>query len=157
MLATEKRRSAGAQRERRNAPDCAFGAFDSRAQGGSFPDGGGLSAARQHRQRGVPPESGKNDGHRQIGGRQASQAPFEPQLCFEQAHMQWQTASNDSKLCMHVDVLLLACRVNWKPAKASAVVKTGDIISCAGKGRVEVGEIATTKKGRYAVDLVRYL
>ena len=47
-------------------------------------------------------------------------------------------------------------RINWKPAKASSSVESGDILSCAGKGRVKVGEVTTTKKGRYAVELVRY-
>lgn len=51
----------------------------------------------------------------------------------------------------------LSCRVNWKPAKSSSTVKQGDVISCAGKGRVEVGEINETKKGRFAVNMVRYV
>ena len=49
------------------------------------------------------------------------------------------------------------CRVNWKPAKSSSSVQSGDVISCAGKGRVEVGEVVLTKKGRYSVELMRYL
>ena len=49
------------------------------------------------------------------------------------------------------------CRLNWKDAKASALVAAGDMISCAGKGRVEVAEIDVTKKDRYAVQLVRYV
>ena len=48
-------------------------------------------------------------------------------------------------------------RLNWKDAKASALVAAGDMISCAGKGRVEVAEIDVTKKDRYAVQLVRYV
>ena len=52
----------------------------------------------------------------------------------------------------------MACyRVNWKPAKAASSVSTGDVISCAGKGRVEVGEVSKTKKDRFAVELVRML
>lgn len=33
----------------------------------------------------------------------------------------------------------------------------GDIISLRGKGRVEVGEVNLTKKGRYNMELTRYL
>ncbi len=47
-------------------------------------------------------------------------------------------------------------RINWKPAKASSTVESGDVLSCSGKGRVKVVEVTTTKKGRYAVELVRY-
>lgn len=49
-------------------------------------------------------------------------------------------------------------RVNWKEVtKNGFTVKSGDIISVHQKGRVEVGEISTTRKGRYAVELLRYL
>ena len=48
--------------------------------------------------------------------------------------------------------------MNWRAgAKPSVDVKAGDVISCAGKGRVEVREAALTKKGKWAVQLVRYL
>ena len=49
------------------------------------------------------------------------------------------------------------CRLNWKDAKSSSLVKTGDIISCAGKGRCEVKAIEMTKKERYAVQILRYV
>lgn len=49
-------------------------------------------------------------------------------------------------------------RVNWKGGvKASESVAAGDMISCAGKGRVEVKAIGETKKGKFAVELVRYV
>ncbi|BAZ18114.1 RNA-binding S4 domain-containing protein [Calothrix sp. NIES-4071] len=49
-------------------------------------------------------------------------------------------------------------RVNWKDTtSASSQVKTGDLISIRGKGRLEVGEIAVTKKDRYRVQLTRYM
>lgn len=49
-------------------------------------------------------------------------------------------------------------RVNWKEiTEASRPVKTGDLIAIRGKGRVEVGEVAITKKDRYRVNLVRFL
>lgn len=49
-------------------------------------------------------------------------------------------------------------RVNWSEVtKNGALLKTGDIISIKGKGRVQLGEIKTTRKGKFAVDLVRYL
>ena len=48
-------------------------------------------------------------------------------------------------------------RVNWKEVtQASYKVKSGDLISVRGKGRLEVGEVSLTKKQRYRVDLVRY-
>lgn len=48
-------------------------------------------------------------------------------------------------------------RVNWKEiTQASYLVKSGDLISVSGKGRLEIGEVAVTKKQRYRVNLVRY-
>jgi photosystem II S4 domain protein len=47
-------------------------------------------------------------------------------------------------------------RVNWKETtSASYTVKPGDLIAIRGKGRVEVGEMAVTKKDRYRVNLTR--
>jgi photosystem II S4 domain protein len=49
-------------------------------------------------------------------------------------------------------------RVNWKEVtQASAQVKPGDLIAIRGKGRLEVGEVAVTKKERYRVQLTRYV
>lgn len=49
-------------------------------------------------------------------------------------------------------------RVNWKETtQASSQVKSGDLIAIRGKGRLEVGEIAVTKKDRYRVQLTRYV
>ncbi len=49
-------------------------------------------------------------------------------------------------------------RLNWRPAsKASVEVKAGDVISVAGKGRLEVREVGSTKKDKYVVDMVRYV
>jgi photosystem II S4 domain protein len=49
-------------------------------------------------------------------------------------------------------------RVNWKEVtQASSQLKTGDLIAIRGKGRLEVGEIAVTKKDRYRVQLTRYM
>ncbi|NJR17244.1 MAG: photosystem II S4 domain protein [Calothrix sp. CSU_2_0] len=49
-------------------------------------------------------------------------------------------------------------RVNWKDiSQASSQLKTGDLIAIRGKGRLEVGEIAVTKKDRYRVQLTRYI
>lgn len=48
-------------------------------------------------------------------------------------------------------------RVNWKEVtQASHNVKSGDLISVRGKGRLEIGDVSLTKKQRYRVDLVRY-
>lgn len=49
-------------------------------------------------------------------------------------------------------------RVNWKEVtQASSQVKSGDLIAIRSKGRLEVGEIAVTKKDRYRVQLTRYM
>ncbi|MFB2971470.1 photosystem II S4 domain protein [Aerosakkonema sp. BLCC-F183] len=49
-------------------------------------------------------------------------------------------------------------RVNWKEVNsASYQVKSGDLIAVSGKGRLQVGEVATTKKDRYRVQLTRYM
>ncbi|MBW4645005.1 MAG: photosystem II S4 domain protein [Goleter apudmare HA4340-LM2] len=49
-------------------------------------------------------------------------------------------------------------RVNWKEVtQASSQVKAGDLIAIRYKGRLEVGEIAVTKKDRYRVQLTRYM
>lgn len=49
-------------------------------------------------------------------------------------------------------------RLNWSPVvKNGATIKMGDIVSINGKGRLKIGEIRTTKKGKYAVELIRYL
>lgn len=49
-------------------------------------------------------------------------------------------------------------RVNWKEiTQASSALKSGDLIAIRGKGRLEVGEIAVTKKERYRVQLTRFM
>lgn len=49
-------------------------------------------------------------------------------------------------------------RVNWKETtQPSSQVKPGDLIAIRGKGRLEVGEVAVTKKDRYRVQLTRYI
>jgi photosystem II S4 domain protein len=49
-------------------------------------------------------------------------------------------------------------RVNWKEVtQASSQLKSGDLIAIRSKGRLEVGEIAVTKKDRYRVQLTRYM
>ena len=49
------------------------------------------------------------------------------------------------------------CRVNWQPGKAAQTLKVGDIISCSGRGRLVVDAVSETKKGKFAVELQRYL
>jgi photosystem II S4 domain protein len=49
-------------------------------------------------------------------------------------------------------------RVNWKEVtQASYNVKSGDLVAIRGKGRLEIGEIAVTKKDRYRVQLTRLM
>lgn len=49
-------------------------------------------------------------------------------------------------------------RVNWKEITQSSYnVQSGDLIAFRGKGRLEIGEIAITKKQRYRVQLTRYI
>ncbi|XVF04233.1 hypothetical protein REPUB_Repub05bG0064700 [Reevesia pubescens] len=49
-------------------------------------------------------------------------------------------------------------RVNWTTVtKNGTTLKTGDIVSVSGKGRLKIGEINNTRKGKFAVELIRYL
>ncbi|XP_012092736.1 putative RNA-binding protein YlmH isoform X2 [Jatropha curcas] len=49
-------------------------------------------------------------------------------------------------------------RVNWTTiTKNNTTLKTGDIVSVSGKGRLKIGEINSTKKGKFAVELIRFL
>lgn len=49
-------------------------------------------------------------------------------------------------------------RVNWKEiTQSSYQLKMGDLIAIRGKGRLQVGEIAVTKKDRYRIHLTRYM
>ena len=49
-------------------------------------------------------------------------------------------------------------RVNWKEVtQASYNLNPGEVIALRGKGRLEVGEVAMTKKKRYRVNLTRYV
>ena len=48
-------------------------------------------------------------------------------------------------------------RVNWQPGKAAQTLKEGDVVSCSGRGRLVVDTISQTKKGKFAVELQRYL
>lgn len=48
-------------------------------------------------------------------------------------------------------------RVNWKEiTQASHLLKPGDLVAIRGKGRLEIGEMAVTKKDRYRVQLTRF-
>ncbi|HAC64746.1 MAG TPA: photosystem II S4 domain protein [Cyanothece sp. UBA12306] len=48
-------------------------------------------------------------------------------------------------------------RVNWQEiTQASHNVQSGDLITFRGKGRLEVGEVAITKKQRYRINLTRF-
>lgn len=49
-------------------------------------------------------------------------------------------------------------RVNWKDiTQSSHQLKSGDLVAIRGKGRLEVGEVAVTKKERYRVQLTRFV
>lgn len=49
-------------------------------------------------------------------------------------------------------------RVNWKEiTQASYTVKPGDLIAIRGKGRLEVKDMAITKKERYRVQMIRWV
>jgi photosystem II S4 domain protein len=49
-------------------------------------------------------------------------------------------------------------RVNWKEiTQPSHALKSGDLVAIRGKGRLEVGEIAVTKKDRYRVQMTRFM
>jgi RNA-binding protein YlmH len=47
-------------------------------------------------------------------------------------------------------------RLNWRPvSKPSVEVGAGDVVSVAGKGRLEVLEVTETKKGKFAIAMER--
>ncbi|XP_076905554.1 uncharacterized protein LOC143561320 isoform X1 [Bidens hawaiensis] len=49
-------------------------------------------------------------------------------------------------------------RVNWVTVtKNNTTIKSGDMISVSGKGRLKIGEVKETKKGKFAVELIRFL
>lgn len=49
-------------------------------------------------------------------------------------------------------------RVNWREiTQASHQLKPGDLVAIRGKGRLEVGDVAVTKKERYRVQLTRFV
>ncbi|CAH9099971.1 unnamed protein product [Cuscuta europaea] len=49
-------------------------------------------------------------------------------------------------------------RVNWTTVmKSNTTIRTGDFISVAGKGRLKIGEINSTRKGKFAVELIWYI
>ncbi|KAL6616060.1 hypothetical protein ACP70R_038330 [Stipagrostis hirtigluma subsp. patula] len=49
-------------------------------------------------------------------------------------------------------------RVNWTPVlKNGVTLKSGDVVSVSGMGRLKIGEVVTTRKGKYAVELIQYL
>ncbi|MEQ9484346.1 photosystem II S4 domain protein [Coleofasciculus sp. F4-SAH-05] len=49
-------------------------------------------------------------------------------------------------------------RVNWKEVSQSSYsVKPGDLIAIRGKGRLQVGDVAITKKERYRIQLTRFI
>ncbi|WP_035988639.1 photosystem II S4 domain protein [Leptolyngbya sp. KIOST-1] len=48
-------------------------------------------------------------------------------------------------------------RVNWNPvSQPSHTLNSGDLVAIRGKGRLEIGDIAVTKKERYRINLTRY-
>ncbi len=49
-------------------------------------------------------------------------------------------------------------RVNWKDITSSNYqLKAGDLVAVRGKGRLQIGEVAITKKDRYRIQLTRYM
>lgn len=49
-------------------------------------------------------------------------------------------------------------RVNWKETHSpSHQVKSGDLIAYHGKGRLQIGDVAVTKKDRYRIQLTRFV
>lgn len=49
-------------------------------------------------------------------------------------------------------------RVNWVDENRPATsVKDGDVVSCSGKGRIEIKSVGMTKKGRYGLSIIRYV
>lgn len=50
------------------------------------------------------------------------------------------------------------CQINYKQATSPAkLLKTSDVVSLRGKGKLEVGETSLTSKGRHRVQITRYV
>jgi len=41
--------------------------------------------------------------------------------------------------------------------KNGVTLKSGDVVSVSGMGRLKIGEIVTTRKGKYAIELIQHL
>lgn len=49
-------------------------------------------------------------------------------------------------------------RVNWREiTQSSHQMKSGDLVAIRGKGRLQIGEVAVTKKDRYRIQLTRFM
>ncbi|KAI3994790.1 hypothetical protein MKX01_037341 [Papaver californicum] len=49
-------------------------------------------------------------------------------------------------------------RINWSPVtKNGTTLKTGDMVSVSGHGRLKIGEISTTRKGKFVVEVIQFL
>ncbi|MCL7051679.1 hypothetical protein MKW94_025496 [Papaver nudicaule] len=49
-------------------------------------------------------------------------------------------------------------RINWSPVtKNGTTLKTGDMVSVSGHGRLKIGEINRTRKGKFAVEVIQFL
>ncbi|GAU33735.1 hypothetical protein TSUD_52680 [Trifolium subterraneum] len=49
-------------------------------------------------------------------------------------------------------------RINWiRITSKGTTIKSGDLVSVSGLGRLKIGEVNTTKKGKFAVELIRFL
>ena len=48
--------------------------------------------------------------------------------------------------------------INWREASSSSkTVREGDVVTFRGRGRLEIGEVATTAKGRHRVAITRFV
>lgn len=126
---------------------------------------------------GLPHEPLQNDGHDQSGWAALPVTPALFLLCSlvglegnavsansRQRRLAWRPACRHRNAAASCDAGGRVCvaagdvRVNWRSgAKPSSEVKAGDVISVAGKGRLEVKAASMTKKGKHSVQMVRYL
>ena len=83
--------------------------------------------------------------------RRGTEAPNSRSIAHHQRH-------DTTLLFWQLLMIALRDRVNWESgSKASYEVKEGDMVSVSGKGRLEIKAVSETKKGKFSVEMVRYV
>jgi hypothetical protein len=112
-----------------------------------------LGTGRLAAQRGVTVEEGGNE-----RGDVAKQGAWVVGLLGDARPAGWPAGFRTSRTKMGDLIKAGDVRLNWRAvSKTSVEVKSGDVISCSGKGRLEVRAVETTRKEKFMVTLLRYV